>query len=160
MNSYKVHKLFYIIASVAGIIYLSSCTKLDVTPKSTLTATNFPTTPAQFVAATGPIYTNFRSGPGRGYWLTQNLSADENVLVARGGNWFDGGTYSTVNLHTFSPDNGMVAGVWQWGYSTVSACNQVLSLFSTVAESPAKQQTVAEIKTMRALSYFYMMDLF
>ncbi|MGI4019991.1 MAG: RagB/SusD family nutrient uptake outer membrane protein [Janthinobacterium lividum] len=160
MNHTKIYKLFNIIASFTGIIYLSGCTKLDVTPKSTLTSSNFPTTEAQFVAATGPIYTTFRTAPGRQYWLTQNLSTDENVLVARGGNWLDGGVYSTINLHTYTPDNTMLETDWQWGYSTISSCNQVLSLFSSVAESTAKTQTIAEIKTMRALSYFYMMDMF
>lgn len=145
---------------VMGAIYLSGCTKLDITPKSALTPANFPTTPAQYVAATGPIYTSFRGAPGRQYWLLQNLSTDENVLVARGGNWLDGGTYSTVNLHTVTPDNSMTETCWSGGYGTISLCNQVLSLFSATPESDAKKQTVAEIKTMRALSYFYLMDLF
>jgi hypothetical protein len=35
-----------------------------------------------------------------------------------------------------------------------------LSLFDATPASDAKKQTVAEIKTMRALSYFYLMDLF
>lgn len=143
-----------------GAIYLSGCTKLDITPKSALTPANFPTTPAQYVAATGPIYTAFRGAPGRQYWLLQNLSTDECVLVARGGNWLDGGTYSTVNLHTVTPDNGMIGTCWSGGYSTISLCNQVLSLLAPTPESDSKKQTIAEIKTMRALSYFYLMDLF
>ncbi|SFS39140.1 RagB/SusD family nutrient uptake outer membrane protein [Mucilaginibacter polytrichastri] len=160
MNHIRKYKLFNFIALIAAAAYLSGCTKLDITPKSTLTPDIFPTTPAQYLAATGPIYTSFRTAPGREYWLLQNLSTDENVLVARGGNWLDGGTYSTVNLHTVTPDNGMIESCWSWGYKTISTCNQVLTLFSSVAESTSKQQTVAEIKTMRALSYFYMMDLF
>jgi hypothetical protein len=159
INIYKKTILGALLA-VAGIAYLSGCTKLDVAQKSSLTPANFPTTPAQFVAATGPIYTSFRSAPSRQYWLLQNLAADENVLVARGGNWLDGGTYSTVNLHTVTPDNSMIETCWQWGYTTISTCNQVLSLFSAVPDGASKQQTVAEIKTMRALSYYYMMDLF
>lgn len=143
-----------------GAIYLSGCTKLDITPKSALTPANFPTTPAQYVAATGPIYTSFRGAPSRQYWLLQNLSTDECVLVARGGNWLDGGTYSTVNLHTVTPDNSMTETCWTGGYGTISLCNQVLSLFASTPESDAKKQTIAEIKTMRALSYFYLMDLF
>ncbi len=156
----KKYRNLSLTALLVGAIYLTGCTKLDVTPKSTLTPTNFPLTTAQFVAATGPIYTSFRTAPGREFWLTNNLSTDENVLVARGGNWLDGGTYSTMNLHTMTPDNGMLETCWSWGYKTISQCNQVLSLFAAAPESTAKQQTLAEIKTMRALSYFYMMDLF
>jgi hypothetical protein len=160
MNQIKIYKILSIAALLAGAVYLQSCTKLDVAAKSALTPSNFPTTAAQFVAATGPIYTSFRGAVGREYWLLQNLSTDENVLVARGGNWLDGGTYSTVNLHTATPDNGMIESCWTWGYTTISNCNKVLSLFASAPESAAKQQSIAEIKTMRAMSYFYMMDLF
>ncbi|MBB6110041.1 Starch-binding associating with outer membrane [Mucilaginibacter lappiensis] len=160
MNRIKQHIVFSFLSVGMALVALQSCTKLDVVPVSTLTPANFPKTPAQFVAATGPIYTNFRGTPGRNLWLTLNLSTDENVLVARGGNWLDGGTYSTLNLHTYTPDNTIFEDDWTWGFSTISTCNQVLSLFSSVAESAAKDQTVAEIKTMRAMSYFYMMDLF
>jgi hypothetical protein len=160
MNNLKRYIKPGLIAMFIGAIYLSGCTKLDITPKSALTTANFPTTPAQYVAATGPIYTSFRGAPGRQYWLLQNLSTDECVLVARGGNWLDGGTYSTVNLHTVTPDNSMTETCWSGGYGTISLCNQVLSLFASTPESDAKKQTIAEIKTMRALSYFYLMDLF
>ncbi|TWI93925.1 putative outer membrane starch-binding protein [Mucilaginibacter frigoritolerans] len=159
MNRFKLYTYTVLIYGVA-LICFSSCTKLDVQPVSTLTPQNFPTTPAQYIAATGPIYTSFRVGPGRPFWLLENLSTDENVLVARGGNWYDGAQYAQMNLHTVNADNPTLDAVWQWGFSTISTCNQVLSLFNSVAASTAKSQTVAEIKTMRALSYFYMMDNF
>ncbi|HTD41683.1 MAG TPA: RagB/SusD family nutrient uptake outer membrane protein, partial [Mucilaginibacter sp.] len=160
MNRFKIYIILSFIALGTGAVYLSGCTKLNVTPVSALTPSNFPTTPAQFVAATGPIYTSFRGAPGRQWWLTENLSTDMEVLVARGGNWFDGGTYSTMNLHTYTADNGMLETIWQWGYGTISTCNQVLSLFNSVPASATKSQTVAEIKTMRALAYYFMMDNF
>jgi hypothetical protein len=160
MNYLKKYKIFSLLLLAAGTTYLSGCTKLDTVPGSALTPDNFPTSPAQFVLATGPIYTSFRTAPGREYWMVQNLSADENVLVARGGNWYDGAVYAQMNLHTYNADNGMLATCWAWGFKTISQCNQVLTLFDAAPESTAKTQTLAEVKTMRALSYFYMMDLF
>lgn len=160
MTHFKQHIVLGLMALTGCIAGLTGCTKLDIDPVSSLTPANFPKTEAQFIAATGPIYTTFRGGPDRAYWLTANLAADENVMVARGGNWFDGGIYAAMNLHTYDQDNSLVQADWSWGFSTISTCNQVLSLFSTVEESAAKSQTVAEIKTMRALSYFYMMDMF
>jgi len=161
MKSFKLNIILSFIALSMGAVYLPGCTKLNVKPVSALTPANFPTTPAQFVAATGPIYTAFASGgAGRQWWLVENLSTDMEVLVARGGNWFDGGNYSTLNLHTYTADNGNLETLWYWGFSTISTCNQVLSLFSSVPESASKAQTIAEIKTMRALAYFFMMDNF
>jgi len=157
MKSYHKYSLLAILATAFSF---SACTKLDVQPKSALTPDNFPNTPAQLLAATGPIYTAFRAGPARGSWLALNLSADENVLVARGGNWYDGANYSQLNLHTYNADNGVLTGTWSWGFTTISTCNKVLTLFANVAEDATKKQTVAEIKTMRALAYFYMMDMY
>lgn len=159
MNRFKQNILMGLMALCTGA-YLSGCTKLNVAPVSALTPDNFPTTPAQFVAATGPIYTTFRGPVGRQWWLVENLSTDMEVLVARGGNWFDGGNYSTLNLHTYTGDNGNLETVWQWGYSTISTCNQLLSQFAAVPSSATKNQTIAEIKTMRAMSYYFMMDNF
>jgi hypothetical protein len=160
MNYFKKYKKLHLLVLLAASTYLTGCTKLDSEPASALTPDNFPTTASQFVQATGPIYTTFYGGPGRPYWFVQNLSADENVLVARGGNWYDGATYAQLFLHTANADNGNVAASWSWGFGTIGQCNQVLSIFAAAPDSPAKTQTLAEVKTMRALSYFYMMDLF
>ena len=160
MNLFKRNiSLGFITLAISGI-FITGCTKLDVKPQSVLTPDNFPTTPAQFTAATGPIYTTFRTAPGRQYWLTQELASDEAVLVARGGNWYDGANYLSLCQHNMNADNGNLSTNWDWGFSTISACNRVLSLFTSVPESTTKAQTVAEIKTMRAMSYFFMMDLF
>jgi hypothetical protein len=160
MTRFKQHIIFGLLAITGCVAGLTGCTKLDIDPVSSLTPANFPKTEAQFVAATGPIYTAWRGGIARTYWIIANIAADENVMVARGGNWYDGGVYSQINLHTYDQDNGNVQAAWTWGFSTISTCNQVLSLFSTVAESATKTQTVSEIKTMRAMAYFYMMDLY
>jgi len=161
MKRFKLYILMSFIALGTAATYLSGCTKLNVKPVSQLTPANFPTTPAQFVAATGPIYTALASGgAGRQWWLVENLSTDMEVLVARGGNWYDGATYAQLNLHTYTPDNGNLGTLWSWGFTTISNCNQVLSLFNSAPSSTAKTQTIAEIKTMRAMCYYFMMDNF
>ena len=160
MKLFKRNLSIGLASLVAAGVFLSSCTKLNVTPASVLTPANFPTSPSQFIAATGPIYTSFRTAPGRQYWLTQELSSDEAVLPAFNGNWYDGDQFAELNLHTYDGDNPDLETDWQWGYTTISTCNQVLALFNSVPESAAKDQTVAEIKAMRAMSYFFLMDLF
>jgi len=161
MKRFKLYISLSLVALSTAAVYLSGCTKLNVKPVSTLTPANFPTTAAQLVAATGPIYTTFAAdAPGRQWWLVENLSTDMETLVARGGNWYDGATYSQLSLHTYNADNGNIETLWSWGFSTISTCNQVLSLFNSVPASATKTQTIAEIKTMRALSLYFMMDNF
>lgn len=139
---------------------LSACHDLDVPLESKLNPSNFPQTQAQFILASGPVYTAFGSATlTREYWFLQSLSTDECILPARGGNWFDGANYQQMHLHTWTPDNGCVNMGWSLLTTTISTCNQVLSTFAS-SPGEADPQILAEVKTMRALSYFLLMDLY
>lgn len=136
----------------------ASCHKLDVEIDSKLTDKNFPTTLDQAILASGPVYTKFRPWYPRSYWFLQSISSDEAVLPARGGNWWDGGRYAQLHLHTWNPDNPTMGECWDNVSTTISTANQILSTLEN-APAGAPAQIVAEVRTMRALSYFVMMDL-
>lgn len=84
-------KILVVYSSALLLCLAASCTSLDVDVKSELTPDNFPNSEEQFVAASGVIYTNFALGYADNYWELSELSGDEAVLTANGGNWFDGG---------------------------------------------------------------------
>ncbi|SFE34249.1 Starch-binding associating with outer membrane [Chitinophaga sp. CF118] len=154
MNKLLQHILFTFL--MAGC--LSACHDLDVPVESKLNPENFPKTQAQFILASGPVYTAFGNATlTREYWFLQSLSTDESILPARGGNWFDGSKYQQTHLHTWNPDNGNVGGAWSFLTTTISTCNQVLSTFANSAVVP-DPQIVGEVKTMRALAYYFLMD--
>lgn len=138
----------------------ASCTDLDVPIESEYTPGNFPTTPESFVAATGPIYTQLRSRYAVDYWRLQEHSTDAAIIPARGGNYDDGGRFRTLHYHTWNPDHIIVKDVWEWGFGGINTCNRILNLFESAPESETKAMTVAEVRTMKALFYFFMMDLF
>lgn len=148
------------ITSLCIATFLMGCTKLDVPVESELTPENFPSTPESFVAATGPIYTQLRSGYAVNYWRMQELSTDEAIIPARDGNYDDGGQYRTLHKHTWNPDHPTVKAVWEWGFGGIQTCNRLLSLFEGAEEGDAKTLTLAEIRAMRALFYFFMMDIY
>jgi len=151
-------KIYILIALI--VTMATSCTKLDVPVESEFTPDNFPNTPESFVAATGPIYTQLRSSFAVNYWRMQELSSDEAIIPARDGNYDDGGQYRMLHKHNWNPDHPTVKAVWEWGFGGIQTCNRLLSLFESAEESDSKTQTVAEIRTMRALFYFFMMDLY
>ncbi len=142
------------------LLSLSACTKLDVGIESELTPQNFPTTPESFVAATGPIYTQFRSRYAVDYWRLQELSTDAAIIPSRGGNYDDGGRFRFLHLHTWNPDHPIVKDVWEWGFGGINTCNRIMNLFEQSPESDTKATTLAEVRTMKALYYYFMMDLF
>lgn len=156
MNTMKKQ---YILAALV-LAFTTSCTKLDVPIESELTPDNFPDSPESFIAATGPVYTRFRTNYAVDYWRMQELSSEEAIIPARNGNYDDGGQYRMLHKHTWTPDHPTVKVVWEWGFGGIQTCNRIINMFEQTEDSDARNQTIAEMRAMRALFYFYMMDLY
>jgi len=89
----------------------------------------------------------------------ESESTDEMILPAYGGNWYDGGQNMQMHYHSWTKDNGYVNGNWSWLTTTIGECNQTLAILGTnMPEGSFKKRTLAEVKMVRALCYFYMMD--
>ncbi|HEY9262256.1 RagB/SusD family nutrient uptake outer membrane protein, partial [Chitinophaga sp.] len=143
-----------------GFTCMTACTKLDVKVESQYVEDNFPTTTDGFIAASGPMYTQLSTKYAVDYWRLQELSTDEAIIPARDGNYDDGGQYRFLHKHTWTKDHPTVKSVWQWAFSGVNTCNRLLYLFEKAPDTDAKRTTLAEIRTLRGLYYFYLMDLF
>ena len=145
---------------LSTLLVMSACHKLDVPVKTALTPEVYPTTQAQFNSVMGPIYTRLRSDFSIGYWQCQSHSSDESVQPAYGGNWFDGGRFMQMHYHTYDKDNALLNGNWAYFSDMIGISNQILYILRGAPEGAAKRQSVAEMQTMRAFSYFLMMDFF
>lgn len=136
-----------LLATAAG------CTKLDVDIKSQYTS--FPNSRAAAEAVSADVYNAYRGAMGRDHWMAQTLSSDEAVSVAMGSDWYDGGVYREFHLHNWTPDNGMLPGIWNSAMTGITSCNKVLALFGDDQSANA-----APIRAMRAYYYFILMDNF
>lgn len=148
MKTYIKSLIILAIAATA-----SSCTKLDVDIESQYTS--FPNSQAAAEAVSADVYNAYRGAMGRDHWMAQTLSTDEAVSVAMGSDWYDGGVYREFHLHNWSPDNGMLPGIWNSAMTGITSCNKVLALFSDDESNNA-----APIRAMRAYYYFILMDNF
>jgi hypothetical protein len=154
-------KIFILCAAVVVIMSTYSCTKLDVPVESQYVKSNFPVTDADFNALTGTIYSNLSSNYAVPYWRMQELSTDEAILPARDGNFDDGGQYRQLHYHTWTVDHPNVSGIWQWGFGGINTCNRIISVISTSTSPEAKKtSSIAEVRAMRALYTYFMMDLY
>lgn len=154
-------KIIYFISIVAGLAVLQACNKLDVPVESQYVDSNFPNTPADFSALYGTMYANLSSQFGVPYWRMQELSTDAAILPARDGNFDDGGQYRQLHYHTWTVDHPNVRDIWQWGFGGINNCNRLTNITNQTSFSPAdKSNRLAEIRAMRALYYFFMMDLY
>ncbi len=157
-------RILFFFVIVSSLLY-AGCTKLDVPVESQYTNTNFPTNAASYAAVIGPIYTDLAYNSDGfsyavDYWRMQELSTDEAIIPARGGNYDDGGQYRFLHLHSWNADHPNVTSNWKWGFGAITRCNTLLNLFANAPESNFKKPAIAEVTAMRSLFYFFMMDLY
>jgi hypothetical protein len=156
-----MNKIIIIASFLAVIIATQSCTKLDVDVESQYVKENFPSTNSDYAALFGTMYSNLSSQYGVPYWRMQELSTDAAIIPARDGNFDDGGQFRQLHYHTWTFDHPNVRDIWQWGFGGINNCNRLINLTNKSAVSDAvKTSSIAEIKAMRALYYFFMMDLY
>ncbi|WP_184548394.1 RagB/SusD family nutrient uptake outer membrane protein [Mucilaginibacter sp. FT3.2] len=154
-------KILVICVAAIAIMSTYSCTKLSVPVESQYVKSNFPVTDADYNALLGTIYSNLSSQFAVPYWRMQELSTDEAIIPARDGNFDDGGQYRQLHYHSWTFDHTNVIGIWQWGFGGVNTCNRILSVINASTSSAAKKaSSMAEVRAMRALYYYFMMDLY
>jgi hypothetical protein len=144
------------------LLYLTTaCHNLDVPINTELTPDIFPQNAQQFIQASGPPYAALRGQFALDYFFMQSLSTDEAILPARGGNWYDNQNYRMLHYHNWTKDHGNTNGAWNWLSTVIGTTNQSLSILDqTVPASSAKQTNLAELKMVRAIAYFMLMDLY
>ncbi len=149
----KYIKYIFILFSIVAI---ESCHDLEVDISTQLTEDNFTTTDEHFVAAAASSYSAFRYDFAIKYWFLQTLSTDEAILPARGGNWYDQARYEQLHKHTWNADHAHVLDTWNYLSSVVANTNKSIEL---IGEGESKLGAISELRVLRAMTYFMMMDL-
>lgn len=142
-------------------VLLASCHKIEVEVKSELTPDTYPQTDAQFSSASGPVYINLRSEFATTYFFLQSMTTDESLLPTYAADWIDGNRYLELHRHTWTKDNAVVSSGWNYLSNMIGTANQTISIIDASAPpSSSKNTGLAELRTMRALAYYMMMDLY
>ncbi len=87
------------------------------------------------------------------------LSSDELVIPARGGDWYDGGSNINAHKHTFLPSDQLFNNAWQQLYSGIVICNKQLFQYDKITTSDVNGYR-AELKVLRAYYYYLLLDNF
>src|SRR5579872_6133339 len=154
----RTYLLLFVLAFALGF---SACTKLNVAVESQYVSSNFPVTSNDYAALLGTMYANLSSQFAVTYWRMQELSTDEAILPARDGNFDDGGQYRQMHYHSWTYDHPYVTGIWQWAFGGINNCNRLITLTTqSKADTVTKAANIAEVRGMRALYYFFLMDLY
>ena len=105
-------------------------------------------------------------GTGRGVYDLNTITTDEAIVPTRGGDWYDGGFWQDLFLHNWGTSNTALEDTWDYLFKVVMLCNKSLNHVkkfkqqNPAADNHVLENYTAEIRAIRAMFYFYLMDLY
>ncbi|MEE8572512.1 MAG: RagB/SusD family nutrient uptake outer membrane protein, partial [Gemmatimonadota bacterium] len=135
---------------------------LDENPTSVITPGNFYQNEQEVMGGLASVYAGLRNTL-EFYLITSSVTTDEIVVPTRGSDWFDNGRWIELHQQTWTANSpsGLkdMCDAWNGFFAGVADANVVMAGLENV--TVADQEIVtAEIRTLRALYYFVLMDLF
>ncbi|MBQ7623281.1 MAG: RagB/SusD family nutrient uptake outer membrane protein [Bacteroidales bacterium] len=156
-------KRFIVIPALAALAVLASCSLLEENPRSSLPEEEAITSEkALYLNTLGDLYRQIGSstegegiaGTYRGIYDLNTFTTDEAIIPTRGGDWYDGGLWQRLFLHTWETSEAPVKNAWNYLYTMVVLSTEAIV---ELKDSPEWQ---AEARALRAYFYYYIMDLF
>jgi len=152
-------KYIFFSASLIGVV--TACHQIEVPITSELTPSVFPKDSIQFIQASGPAYAGLRGSFSVDYFFIQSQSTDEAIMPAYGGNWYDNQNYRMLHYHSWTKDHGFTNSCWGYLSTVIGTTNQTLSILGmNEPEGQNKRTNLSELKMVRAIAYFMMMDIY
>lgn len=156
----------YIIGSMLlSSILLASCS-LDETPRSKFSEEEaFSTPKLVYVNTVANVYSSIGNGlygsDGGSVHTFQEFSSDASMIPGRQGDWVDGGAWQNIFLHNFESSVSKYNDVWNNLYRVIGLANSSIDrLNKHLGEHPEYADYVYELRALRAVYYYYVMDLF
>ena len=102
-------------------------------------------------------------GTYRGVYDYNTFTTDEALIPVRGGDWYDGGFWENLYLHRWKTDDKPLYDTWVYFYKVIIFCNDGLAVIDKYRHLLTDAQYKAyraEVRAVRAMFYFYLMDMF
>ncbi len=161
---------FFALSVLALSLSLTSC--LDETPKDQIPETEiYDSANSLYVNAVASLYNYIGAheegeglqGTCRGIYDYNTLTTDEAIIPIRGGNWYDGGLWENMYNHTWTATDTDRYNVWKYLYKVIVLSTKSLETIEKHKALLTEQQRVdyaAEVRAVRAMYYYYAMDMF
>lgn len=156
-----------IYASLLLALLAPSCTNLDEEVFTEIIADEYYQDKKTVIAAlTRPYEHGHWCGWDGDRWLLQELTADNFVWTQKGKHGYDGGDWIRLHGHQWTPEDSHIYGGWIGPYQGIGQCNVVLEDLQKLdyaqlgMEESEKAQHIAEMRTLRAWFYLFLIDFF
>ncbi len=102
-------------------------------------------------------------GTCRGVYDLNTFGSDEAMLPTRGGDWFDGGIWQAMYMHSWTAGHEIPKNAWIYLYKVITLCNRSLEMLDKYIDLTSEDQYITwhgEVRALRAMYYWYLIDLF
>lgn len=164
----KKKKYLYSLMLAAAAAAFSSCSNfLEEQPTDAFDEEEaFKSPNLVYLNAVANLYNDMDNimGSDRRIYDLNTFSSDEAFLPCRIGDWEDGGLWQNLQLHRWGTMFELCGDSWEYLYEKVGLCNQSIEKLQKFAnEQPDVEYFntyMQEARAMRALYYYYLLDLF
>jgi len=156
----KIYIILLFIA-LAVLPWMQSCTDLKETVYDQIPTDQYGKNSKEIASLVAPVYNSVRNARSWNFRHLLDESADMQVVPTRkGGDWWDGGQHMYAKTHTWTNNNcPLITGLYSDCYGSISTCNKILKMVEGI-EMDGKDQVIAEIRGVRALFYYHIIDNF
>jgi starch-binding outer membrane protein, SusD/RagB family len=158
----KLIRILSILAIIFAFAATPACVDLDEVIFAEVLSDNFYKTQEEIISAMAPAYGNLRLIAHRHMWHIAGYSTDEILYPTRGRHWYDGGHFQRFHEHTWTPETPHLNNTWNYSFRWVNQANMlILQLQQLTNIDPLLRDAfTAELKIIRALGYWYLIDNF
>ena len=148
--------------------YLTDTPKSQITPEegyNTLDALKNNALLSIYNYIGGADHSQGLQGTDRGVYDLNSFTTDEQLAPVRGSDWYDGGLWFRLFFHKWTAGEAPLKDTWDYLYKVVMLCNEGIERMEAFETNDAKEQKSlveykAELRALRAMYYFYLMDLY
>ena len=152
-----------ILSFITGLFLLgglSSCMDLDETVYDKLPADDFGQSTAELNALIGNSHNTMKKFWTEYMHLSECSGSMAVTPTRRGGDWYDGGQYREIYMHTWTSQTSRVKSAWKAATEAIGTCNEAIRKLqnSEILTEEEKAQDVADLRGVRAFWIYVMMD--
>lgn len=164
-------RLYIVVAFIfSGLCY--SCDRfLKENPRDQILSGAYRSVQELYLNTIAPLYSyvgGYENSQGlqgttRGIYDFNTLTTDEAMIPIRGGDWFDGGFWQRLYLHSWGVGDQSIRAMWEYLYKVVILSNKSIETLHANKDKFDEQQIekyIAEARAFRAIFYSYLLDLF
>ncbi|OYX24478.1 MAG: RagB/SusD family nutrient uptake outer membrane protein [Flavobacteriales bacterium 32-35-8] len=159
---YKISKNIKLFGVGCLVLATIGGCSLDEKAYSIYTPETFYANDNQILSSLSGIYRNFAATSGMGVeYRCLELSADQVVVLEKIQGWWGGAPFSELIEHKWTETHPYIKGAWDSYFKTVGQTNALIaSLEQSNLPESSVAGPIAELRALRAYSYFFLMDLF